>query len=367
MLGSWRAIVRHYLDRLPRPAQLLISGCLALLTLGFVFPDAIPGLGWFELPVLVPLLSLTALVTDSYQLMASPSSRTRCTRPSPCWCCGRSPASGLAAVRQELFAPPRTDTAAGTVPDRPRSQWPALRDAGQHEAAELLTTEVAGGRANDVDCARVEHAFTVARRDATLAAFSDTVLRQGGAAWTHPSGARDLPHRSARHDLLAGQVRIGRWVAAERAPQPYHDAGAALGPDVLGTSLLAVGPSGSGKTRTLVEPVTEALALQALTGRCAVVAVSAAGSRLGADDSFDVIVRIGDPSSVHDLDPYAESDDPDEAAAILAEALTGDLDTAGTRGAATTLAQLLGPFRTVRGRFPTLPELRELLEGEEEP
>ncbi|OKJ92608.1 ATP/GTP-binding protein [Streptomyces sp. CB02400] len=367
VLGSWRAIVRHYMNRLPRPTQLLISGCLALLILSFVFPDAFPGLGWFELPVLVPLLSLTALITDSYEPMSSAFftySLYTVVTLLVLWPFARL--GGWLPYAKALFAPPPTGTAVGkTAFDRPRSQWPALHDAGQHEAAEVLTAEVNEGRANDVDCARIEHAFAVARRGATLAAFSDTVLRQGGAAWTHPSGARDLPHRTARHDLLAGQVRIGRWVAAERAPQPYHDAGAALGPDVLGTSLLAIGPSGSGKTRTLVEPVTEALALQALTGRCAVVAVSAAGNPLGRDDAFDVIVRIGDPSSVHDLDPYAESDDPDEAAAILAEALTGDLDTVGTQGATTALAQLLGPFRAVRGRFPTLPELRELLEGDE--
>ncbi|NEA51915.1 ATP/GTP-binding protein, partial [Streptomyces sp. SID10815] len=76
------------------------------------------------------------------------------------------------------------------------------------------------------------------------------------------------------------------------------------------------------------------------------VAVSAAGAPLGRDAAYDVVVRIGDPASVHDLDPYAESDDPDEAAAFLAEALVGDLDGAGgvtARGAATALAQLLGP------------------------
>ncbi|MER6622679.1 MULTISPECIES: ATP/GTP-binding protein [unclassified Streptomyces] len=367
VLGSWRAIVRHYMNRLSRPAQVLVSAGLALVALGLVFPDAFPGVGWSAVPVVDPLLSLTVLITDSYDLMASPFfTNTLYTVVTllVVW-----PFARLGAwlpYAKGLFAPRPTNTAADrTVPDRPRSQWPALRDAGQHEAADLLTAEVTGGRVNDVDCTRIEHAFTVARRSATLDAFRDTVLRQGGAAWTHPSGARDLPRRTARHDLLAGQVRIGRWVAAERAPQPYHDAGAALGPDVLGTSLLAVGPSGSGKTRTLVEPVTEGLALQALTGRCAVVAVSAVGSPLCADDAFDVIVRIGDPSSVHDLDPYAESDDPDEAAAILAEALTGDLETVGTQGAATALAQLLGPFRAVHGRFPTLPELYELLEGEE--
>ncbi|MHC5909118.1 ATP/GTP-binding protein, partial [Streptomyces sp. S6] len=112
--------------------------------------------------------------------------------------------------------------------------------------------------------------------------------------------------------------------------------------------------------RTLVEPVTEALALRALTGACAVVAVSSPGAPLGADDSFDVVIRIGDPSSVHDLDPYAGSDDPDEAAAILSEALVGDLD---APQATTALAQLLGPYRAAHGRFPALPVLRELLEG----
>ncbi|MER7485784.1 ATP/GTP-binding protein [Streptomyces sp. NPDC126497] len=367
VLGSWRAIVRHYVDRLSRPARLLVSAGLALVALGLVFPDAFPGFGWSTVPVVEPLLSLTVLLTDSYEPMASPlftNTLYAVVTLLVVWPFARL-GSWPAYVRERLAPRPASTAAVASAPVRPRSQWPALRDAGQHEAAELLTAEVAGGRMNDVDCTRVGHAFDAARRTAALDAFRDTVLRQGGAAWTHPSGARDLPRRTARHDLLAGQVRIGRWVATERAPQPYHDAGAALGPDVLGTSLLAVGPSGSGKTRTLVEPVTEALALQALTGRCAVVAVSAAGSPLGPDDSFDVIVRIGDPSSVHDLDPYAESDDPDEAAAILAEALTGDLDTVGAQGAATVLAQLLGPFRAVHGRFPALPELRELLEGGE--
>lgn len=368
VLGSWRAIIRHYVARRPQPARALLAALLALLALSFVFPDAFPLVGWPPVPVVDPLLSLTVLVTDGYDLMASSFfTNTLYTVVTllVVW-----PFARLGAwlpYARERLTPRRPDAApAGTsAPDRPRSQWPALRDAGQQEAADLLTAEVAGGRMNDVDCARVEHAFAAARHAGTPADFRDTVLRQAGAAWTHPSGARDLPRRTARHDLLAAQVRIGSWVAAEHTPEPYQGAGAALGPQVLGTSLLAVGPSGSGKTRTLVEPVTEALALQALTGRCAVVAVSAAGSPLGADDAFDVVVRIGDPSSVHDLDPYAESDDPDEAAAILAEALAGDLDTAGTQNAATTLARLLGPYRAVHGRFPALPELRELLEGEE--
>ncbi|MEY7981721.1 ATP/GTP-binding protein, partial [Streptomyces pilosus] len=54
--------------------------------------------------------------------------------------------------------------------ERPRSQWPDLRDAGLGEAADRLTAEVAAGRMNDVDCARVAHAFAAARRGGPPAA-----------------------------------------------------------------------------------------------------------------------------------------------------------------------------------------------------
>lgn len=364
-LGGWPAIVRHVIGRKPQPRRALLSALCALAALSLVFPDAFPIVGWDPLPIVGPLDSLLVLIFDSYDLPAL-LVRTLHAAVAILVVLPFARVGGWWPYAKEQLGARRaraTPTTPKAVP-RPRAQWPELRDAGQQEAAELLTAEVAAGRMNDVDCARVTHAWATARREGRQAAFRDTVLRQAGAAWTHPSGARDLPRRTARHDLLTGQVRIGRWVAAERAPLAFQEAGAALGPDVLGTSLLAVGPSGSGKTRTLTEPVTEALTLQALTGRCAVVAVSAAGSPLGSDSAFDVIVRIGDPASVHDLDPYAESDDPDEAAAILAEALVGDLHGEGGQSAVTALAQLLGPYRAVHGRFPTLPELRELLEGE---
>ncbi|MFJ4469484.1 ATP/GTP-binding protein [Streptomyces sp. NPDC089424] len=367
-LGSWRAIVGYYVGGRSQPARALVALALALVALALVFPDAFPGAGWSSVPVVSPLLSLTVLISGNYELMASPlftDALYAVITLLVLW-----PFARLGAwwpyARARLAARRASAGPIAPVPDLPRSLWPDLRDVGQHEAAELLTAEVAGGRMNDVDCVRVEHAFAAVRRGAGLDTFRDTVLREGGGAWTHPSGARDLPRRAARHDLLAGQVRIGRWAATEGVPESYGDAEAALALDVLGTSMLAVGPAGSGKTRTLVEPVTETLALQALTNRCAVVAVSAAGRPFGADDSFDVIVRIGDPSSVHDLDPYADSDDPDEAAAMLAEALVGDLDTVGAQSAATALAQVLGPYRAVHGRFPALPELRELLDGEGE-
>ncbi|MEU6481532.1 ATP/GTP-binding protein [Streptomyces sp. NPDC047017] len=367
-LGGWPEVVRHFVGGRPQPSRALFAAIGALGALSLVFPGAFPGVGWDPLPVVAPVFSLVVLVSGGYDLFVSQlftDSLYALITALVVWPFAR--VGGWWAYAKELADRRRAAAGPATAPpaaDTPRSHWPELRQAGQYQAADLLTGEVAGGRMNDVDCARVERAWGEARREGRLAAFTDTVLRQGAAAWVHPSGDRDLPGRTARHDLLAGQVRLGRWAPGERAPRAYHGAGAALGPEQLGTSLLLVGPPGSGKTRHVVEPVTEALALQALTGRCAVVAVCAAGTPLGRDGAYDVVVRIGDPASAHDLDPYAESEDPDEAAAFLAEALAGDLDTVGNQSAATALAQLLGPYRAVHGHFPPLPVLRELLEGD---
>ncbi|MFJ6986579.1 MULTISPECIES: ATP/GTP-binding protein [unclassified Streptomyces] len=362
-LGGWAQAVRHFVGRRPQPARALIALIAALATLSFVFPDAFPLVGWDPLPVVRPLFALIVLVTGSNALFSSPTATNLLYTAITLLVLWPFALLGdwWPYLKERRLAARRAVAVPG-VPAavvRPRAQWPELRDAGQEEAADVLTAEAGAGRMNDVDCARVTRAWAARRAD-----FRETVLREGGAAWTHPSGARDLPRRAARHDLLTRQVRVGRWVAGDRTPLAYHDAGAALGPEALGTSLLAVGPSGSGKTRLLAEPVAEALSLQALTGGCALVAVSAPGGPLGPDAAYDVIVRLGDRSSAHDLDPYAGSDDPDEAAAILAEALAGDLDAVNGQAAATALAQLLGPYRAAYGVFPPLPVLRELLEGE---
>ncbi|GAA1577291.1 ATP-binding protein [Streptomyces globosus] len=256
------------------------------------------------------------------------------------------------------------------LPDRPEpggpddpAGWPELRRAGLGDLADLLAAEAASGRMNDVDHARIRRAWDSVRADpARAGAFAGAVRGRGAAACLHPSGARDLPVRAARHDLLARQVLLGTADPGTRNPYARRGTRLALDPSVLGTSLLAVGPSGAGKTALLVRPVVESLALQALAGQAAVVAVAAAGTRLGPDDGFDVVVRIGDPSSVHDLDLYGGTTDADEAAGLLAEAFTGDVPGLEVRRAATALAQLLGPFRTAYGRFPAVPELRELLD-----
>ncbi|MGW7520998.1 ATP-binding protein [Streptomyces sp. NPDC054796] len=272
---------------------------------------------------------------------------------------GAGPAGGHGSghARAPLAPPP---------PGSDPVEWPALRQ-GAPEAADRLADEIRGGRMNDVDQARIDRAWQAVRaRPHQLPAFADAVLQQGAAACVHPSGDRDLPLRAAHHDLSLRQVRIGRASDVPRNPHDYRGAGLALDPGLLGTSALAVGPPGSGKTARLVRPVVESLCLQALTGQSAVVAVTSSGARLAPDGSFDVVVRVGSPDSAHDLDLYGGTTDPDEAAGMLAEALVGDLAAVlpggDSRRAATVLGQLLGPFRAVYQRFPSVPELRELLD-----
>ncbi|MFE2281518.1 ATP-binding protein [Streptomyces sp. NPDC059454] len=254
------------------------------------------------------------------------------------------------------------------APEADPATWPALRAAGAVDAAERLAADARAGLMRDVDHARIARAWQgVLGGRHSLATFTGAVLTAGAAACVHPSGARDLPVRQARHDLLTGQVRLGTTADDPRNPYGYRGTGLALGPELLGTSLLAVGPAGSGKTGGVVRPLAESLCLHALAGKAAVVVVGAAGAGLGEADAYDVVVRIGSPDSVYDLDLYGGTTDPDEAAAVLAEALVGDLADphpgSDSRRSTTVLAQLLGPFRAVHGRFPTVPELRQLLDG----
>ncbi|MFH8992738.1 ATP-binding protein [Streptomyces sp. NPDC017940] len=253
-------------------------------------------------------------------------------------------------------------------PDEDPAQWPKLRAAGAGPAADRLVADARAGLMRDIDVARIARAWRSVRSgNSPLAAFTEAVVRDGATACPHPSGDRDLPARAARHDLATAQVRIGTTVDDPRNPYAYRGTGLALGPDLIGTSLLAVGPAGSGKTGTVVWPLAESLCLQALAGRAAVVVVGAAGAGLGPGDDYDVVVRVGHPDSVYDLDLYGGTSDPDEAAGMLAEALVGDLVDPHIGGdhrrSTTVLAQLLGPFHAVNGRFPAVPELRALLDG----
>ncbi|WP_370415133.1 ATP/GTP-binding protein [Streptomyces fradiae] len=367
-LGSWSTVVRHYLNRFRPRMRGAITVVMAIGALALVWPDTF-GLGWDPVPLVKAVLLLAALLTGSLDLFTSPFAvytlYTLITllvlwpfaRLGDWW--------GLLRAHRARKTPVVPSTPTGPVV--PPSQWPALRAAGEQRAADVLAAEVAEGRMNDVDCARVNRAWRDSERDQVRrAALVGKLLRDGAAAGAHPSGERDLPGRAATHDLLLGQVRVGRYADGERTPHPYRRAGLALDPGLLGTSLLAVGPSGSGKTRALVAPVVESLTLQALAGAGSVVAVAGAGAPLGPDTAYDVVIRLGDPASAHDLDLYAGATDPDEAAAFLAEGLVGDMPGVETRRAATVLAQLVGPYRAAYGRFPTVPVLRELLEARPE-
>ncbi|MEU3605832.1 ATP/GTP-binding protein [Streptomyces sp. NPDC035033] len=260
-----------------------------------------------------------------------------------------SPAGGTPA--------PVTDPAA---PDP--ASWPELRAAGLVEAADRLAAEAASGAMNDVDYARIRAAWeATGAAPERQAAFVREVHARGAAAFLHPSGARSLPGRTATHDLALRQVRLGTVADTARNPYPRRTTGLALDPDVLGTSMLVVGPSGSGKTTRLLRPLVESLSLQALAGQAAVVVVGSDTAPLGPEEAYDVVIRVGDPASPHDLDLYGGTTDPDQAAALLADVLATDVT--DTRRATTALAQLLGPFHAVHGRFPSVPELRELLDG----
>ncbi|MYT73247.1 MULTISPECIES: ATP/GTP-binding protein [unclassified Streptomyces] len=361
--GAWAEGIRFFVTSRPQPGRAVVAAVAAVGALVFVWPDAL-GLDWRPLPVAGPVMSLIALIPGGDALFRVPVLAYLLYGLITVAVLYPFARIGgwleLPSVRRFRRPPPKPAAAPGAPTD-----WAELRAAGQDKAADVLALEVASGRMNDVDCVRVARAWREASgRPDGPAEFTDTVARQGAAAWTHPSKQRDLPARAATHDLLVGQVRIGRYARDERNPYPLQGAGAALDPSILGTSLLAVGPSGAGKTAGVVRPVVESLALQALTGRSAVVAVCAAGTPLGPDDAFDVVVRPGDPDSAYDLDLYADAVDPDEAATFLAEGLVGDLETVDTRRAATALARLLGPYRTAHGHFPSVPVLRELLEGE---
>ncbi|MFB7911766.1 ATP-binding protein [Kitasatospora sp. NPDC056076] len=244
---------------------------------------------------------------------------------------------------------------------RGRDPWDGLRQGGAFEAAARLEAEAVG----DVDYVRIQRAWESAQADpAFVPAFTEQVAARGAAAFAHPSEARELPGRVRRHDLLLGQVCLGVAQDVPKNPLNHRAADFALDPAVLGTSLLAVGPAGTGKTARLGRPVAEALCLQALAGTACAVVVGAADADLGPDSWYDVVIAPGDQASVYGLDLYGAAQDPDEAAARLADALLPDELTARAENARTALQQVVGPFHAAYRRYPGVRELRALLGGE---
>ncbi|MFF0394059.1 ATP-binding protein [Kitasatospora sp. NPDC004615] len=240
--------------------------------------------------------------------------------------------------------------------------WAELRPAG--EVVRRLESEPVG----DVDYVRLHQAWRSVGADAVgRQEFAAQVGSRGAAACAHPSEQRDLPGgRAARHDLLVRQVRLGTAQDVPKNPATHRNAGFALDPALLGTSLLAVGPAGTGKTAALARPVAEALCLQALAGAACAVVVGAADADLGPDDWYDVVIAPGDPSAPYGLDLYGAAPNPDEAAARLADALLPDELASRAESARTSMQQVVGPFRAAYGRYPGVRELRGLLAGDRE-
>lgn len=359
-LGNWSEVFRRFVRSREQPYRALTAASLAFLVQVLVWTR--------NLPVIDSVFTLLpkAWIAGGDRLVSTLVSYAvyAVIVLALLWPFARMGGWGT-LVRDLRAKRPGPDPVTPAHPASDPGRWPELRAAGATEAANRLTAEVRGGQLNDVDLVRIRTAWSAVGQDpGRRSAFDATVLRDGAAAFTHPSGARDLPRRTATHDLLASQVRIGHYVDGDPNPYRRGGAGTALEPAVLGTSLLAVGPPGAGKTRRLTAPVVESLALQALAGKCSVIAVCAAGTPLADDSAYDVVVKIGDSGSVHDLDLYGGGADAEAAATVLAEGLVGDLDAVDTGRAATALAQLIGPFHAVHGRFPAVPELYELLRAD---
>ncbi len=179
----------------------------------------------------------------------------------------------------------------------------------------------------------------------------------------HPSGARDLPARQARHDLVTGQVRIGTAADDARNPYAYRGTGLALGPDLLGTS-----PCSPSARRASARP---AASYGRSPSRCACTRSpdgrGRRGRRRGRGPRPGRRLRRRRTDRKPGLRvrprPVRRHDRPGRGAVVLAEALAGDLAEphpgSDTRRSTTVLAQLLGPFRAVHGRFPGVPELQQ--------
>ncbi|MFB7667877.1 ATP-binding protein [Kitasatospora sp. NPDC056138] len=253
------------------------------------------------------------------------------------------------------------DPAEAAKPAGPADPWHRLRHGGAPYAAQRLDAEAVG----DVDYVRIHRAWeAVLGEPDLLSAFAEEIDARGAAACAHPSEVRDLPGRSARHDLLTRQLRLGTTQDVIKNPATHRSAGLALDPAVLGTSLLAVGPAGTGKTARLARPVAEALCLQALAGTACAVVVGSAEADLGPDEWYDVVIAPGDPGSAYGLDLFGAAGEADEAAARLADALLPDELSARAENARTALQQIVGPFHAAYRRYPGVRELRALLGGD---
>lgn len=248
--------------------------------------------------------------------------------------------------------------------------WAPLRSR-HPAAAEVLDWVLAPGsdEATQVDRARLLTAVELACRDPDgdeAVALAGELVDRGAAAAAHASGQRDLPApRFAQHNLVHGQVRLGRTVA-NRQSAAGGDLDFGVDQDALRTSMLVVGPPGSGKTRGIALPVVEQLCLSSLTNQASVVVIDPKGDDFALPGWFDVTIDPTSPSN--GLDLYGGTTDPDSAADRLAGALLPadtSVDLAYFVNAGrNALYACLAPFRLAFRRWPRTRELIALMRQE---
>lgn len=248
-------------------------------------------------------------------------------------------------------------------PTRVEQPWDYLR---HHDpaAAGILDALANDQTLDDIDRARILTAVDHAAHDLEIRQrLTAELAALGPAAALHPSGLRTLPGtRFATHNMLAGQVRLGRVVpTANSALMRAGDFG--VDHDVLRTSLMVIGPPGSGKTRSLAIPIVEHLSLASLAGKASLVVIDPKGTDFAYDGWFDITIDPLNPT--HGFSLFGGATNADTAADRLAAALlppnVSD-DKAYFKDASyNALYDCLAPYHAAYGTWPTVKELLALL------
>ena len=254
-------------------------------------------------------------------------------------------------------------------PPEPRhavQPWEPIRES-HADLARQLDELARWADFGDVDRARIGRVIERSAADPDeLEKLTRAVERDSSAALVHPSRQRNLPGaRFARHNLLAGQVRLGEVVADHRSDYEVSgDFGIDL--DVLRTSLLVIGPPGRARP-AVSQPRSRTPSLAALTGKASMVVVDPKSTDFAYDGWFDVTIDPLHPTCGFSL--FGGSRTADVAADRLASALLPPRVTDDKAyfidASKNALYACLEPFYTAYERWPTVPELLGLLRADQ--